>query len=552
MKKELIIYYIFLLLLTVGMIGCAEDSISMDSAKLPDATVIDNTTGVLRSIKTLTNKVFVDLSEGDQSTTEEIYYYLSTPAKDDLSVTVIADERLVEDYNNINNVKLDALPVENVRFENDNVFSIATGKQKSSALKITISTTGLNFDTPYLLPITVTHTPLEIQGQVAKNILYYVVSIRKKITTCSPSGPYEQISMPPMLPNALVVFYVNTSTYQPLIADIYGIVKINQTDFTQTLYSIGNIVNLRIVTVDYDSSSGRALLSLSDDIRYVLEQAGKFIRPLQEHGRKVCLCIENGGKGLGFCNMSDRQIEDFTQQVKNVVDLYKLDGVNLRDEGSAYDKEGMPPMNTTSYPKLIKALRASLPGKLLTLVDKGEPTKYFYDVAKCGGIKVGEYIDYAWHGYSDGKELIQIIEPWENDHPYSEYTRKPIAGLTPELYGSLTVPLYEKGVNILKDNSERRVVDWKMDRRKKNDIIVYAFDLTANEQNNYEHMVKYATAEYISFMMNDGTYWGQSTEPPYDWGMKQGDYYYNFRSLDWVYEALYKVYSKGWVRPVGM
>lgn len=552
MKKNLIIYFIFLLLLAVGVLGCNEESISMDAARLPDETTMINTAGVLRSTNTLTNKKLIELTEGDQSATEEIFYFVSQPAKTAFTVTAITDENLVEDYNKANDTKLDALPAANVKFEGEGVLSVAAGKQESAKIKMTISTAGLSFDTPYLLPITVTHTPVEVQGQVAKNILYYVVSIRKKITTCSPSGPYEQISMPPMLPNALVVFYVNTSTYQPLIADIYGIVKINQTDFTQTLYSIGNIVNLRTVTVDYDSASGRALLSLSDDIRYVLEQAGKFIRPLQEHGRKVCLCIENGGKGLGFCNMSDRQIEDFTQQVKNVVDLYKLDGVNLRDEGSAYGKEGMPPMNTTSYPKLIKALRASLPGKLLTLVDKGEPTKYFYDVAKCGGIKVGEYIDYAWHGYSDGKELIQIIEPWENDHPYSEYTRKPIAGLTPELYGSLTVPLYEKGVNILKDNSERRVVDWKMDRRKKNDIIVYAFDLTANEQNNYEHMVKYATAEYISFMMNDGAYWGQSTEPPYDWGMKQGDYYYKFRSLDWVYEALYKVYSKGWVRPVGM
>lgn len=552
MKKNLFKYLIFLLLLTVGMAGCTEESISMDSAKLPDETVIDNTAGVLRSVNTLTNKVAVNLTEGDQSTTEEIYYFLSQPAKDAFAVTVIADEKLVEDYNKTNNTKLDALPVENVEFENDGKFSIAVGKQESIKVKFTISTAGLNYDNPYLLPITVTQTPAEVQGQVAKNILYYAVSIRKKITTCSPSGPYEQIDIPPMLSNALVVFYVNTSTYQPLIADIYGIVKGNQTDFTQTLYSIGNIVNLRTVTVDYDSASGRALLNLSGDMRDVLEQAGKLIRPLQEHGRKVCICIENGGKGLGFCNMTDGQIADFVQQVKNVVDLYKLDGVNLLDEGSAYGKKGMPAMNTTSYPKLIKALRISLPDKMLTLVDKDEPTEYFYDVDKCGGIRVGEYIDYAWHGYGSGKELVQIIEPWEIDHPYSEYTRKPIAGLTPELYGSLTVPLYEKGDNAFRDNSEHRVVDWKMNKRKKNNIIVYAFDLTANEQNNYEHMVKYATADYISFMMNDGVYWGQSTVPPYEWGMMQGDYSYNFRSLDWVYDALYKVYSKGWVRPSGM
>lgn len=160
------------------------------------------------------------------------------------------------------------------------------------------------------------------------------MSIRKKITTCNPSNPYEQIDIPPMLPNALVVFYVNTSSYQPLIADVYGIRKSNRTDFTATLYNIGSIVNLRTVTVDYDQISGRALLKFSDDMRDVLEQTSKFIRPLQEHGRKVCICIEGGGKGFGFCNMTDGQIADFTQQVKNVIELYSLDGVNLRDEGS--------------------------------------------------------------------------------------------------------------------------------------------------------------------------------------------------------------------------
>lgn len=552
MKKNLFKYLIFLLLLTVGMAGCTEESISMDSAKLPDEMTIDNTAGVLRSVNTLTNKIVVDLTEGDQSAAEDIYYFLSQPAKAGLTVTAIADEKLVEDYNKANNTALDAFPVENVRFEGDGKLSIAVGEQESAKVRFTISTAGLDFDTPYLLPLTVTQMPTGVEGQAVKNILYYAISIRKKITTCNPSGPYEQIDIPPMLPNTLVVFYVNTSTYQPLIADIYGIVKGNRTDFTQKLYNIGNIVNLRTVTVDYDYDSERALLNLSGDMRDVLEQAEKFIRPLQEHGRKVCLCIENGKKGLGFCNMTDGQIADFTQQVKNVIDLYKLDGVNLRDEGSAYDKGGMPAMNTTSYPKLIKALRTSLPDKLLTLVDKGEPTEYFYDVDKCGGIRVGEYIDYAWHGYDNGKELVQIIEPWDIDHPYSEYTRKPIAGLTSEYYGSLTVPLYEKGDNSFKDNSVRRVVDWKMNKRKKNNIIVYAFDLTANEQNNYEHMVKYATANYISYMMDDGPYWGQSTEPPYDWGLIQGDYNYTFRSLDWVYDALYKVYSKGWIRPVGM
>ena len=65
------------------------------------------------------------------------------------------------------------------------------------------------------------------------------------------------------------------------------------------------------------------------------------------------------------------------------------------------------------------------------------------------------------------KEVVQIIEPWDAEHPYSEYTRKPIIGLAPECYGSLVIPLYEKGENPLRDKSQYRMVDWKMNKRKK-------------------------------------------------------------------------------------
>ena len=310
---------------------------------------------------------------------------------------------------------------------------------------------------------------------------------------------------------------------------------------------------MKRATIGYDGVSQRALFELGSDLAYVLEHRDKYIRHLQEYKRKVCLCIENGGKGIGFCNMNDTQIADFVRQVKDVIERYQLDGVNLWDEDGKYGKAEMPGMNTTSYPRLIKALREALPDKLLTLVDKGDATEYFYDVNRCGGIEVGKYIDYAWHAYDSGKEVVQIIEPWDAEHPYSEYTRKPIIGLAPECYGSLVIPLYEKGENPLRDKSQYRMVDWKMNKRKKNNIVVYAFDLTANEQNMYEGMVNdIAIGDGINAMMDDGAYWGQSIYPPYDWGFISGEYSYTYKPLDWLLRQMYNVYSKGWVRPSGM
>ena len=107
----------------------------------------------------------------------------------------------------------------------------------------------------------------------------------------------------------------------------------------------------------------------------------------------------------------------------------------------------MPAMNTTSYPKLIKALREALPDKLLTLVDKGEATEYFYDVNKCGGIEAGRYLDYAWHGYFSPTEVVEAITPNpEGTQVYSKYSRKPIAGLDPACYGSVNIPCYSDNI----------------------------------------------------------------------------------------------------------
>ena len=168
------------------------------------------------------------------------------------------------------------------------------------------------------------------------------------------------------------------------------------------------------------------LLNLGSDMTYVLSQSTKYIRPLQEHGRKVCISIEGGGTGLGFCNLTDTQIEDFAAQVKTVIEQYGLDGVNLWDRNSGYGKEGMPAVNTTSYPKLIKALREALgTEKLLTLTVYEEPTATFWNTEATGGIAVGDYIDYAWSGYNSESEAPQLLDPWHPEQEYvSAYTQK--------------------------------------------------------------------------------------------------------------------------------
>lgn len=253
--------------------------------------------------------------------------------------------------------------------------------------------------------------------------------------------------------------------------------------------SLGHIINLRIAQLGYDATSRQAVFKPSSDLCYTLEHADKYVRPMQDKGRKVCVCIEGGGKGLGFCNLTDAQIADFTEQVKTFVTAYRLDGVNLWDRGSGYGKEGMAKVNTTSYPKLIKALREAMPDKLLTVVDYEEPTESFADTNLTGGIAVGDYIDYAWHGYVSPTEPIVFADPWNEWSSFPQmHPRQAFAGLDQSRYGTVNVPFYPENGDLYADVDMEywmmNTIMWGLERS--NNIIVFD-DLVLPAPNTFEN-----------------------------------------------------------------
>lgn len=572
MKKYSILYvYILfpLLMLAVGITSCTDDTIMMNSGKLPDEVAMGTIGSTLRSNSSFSGKTVIELTKDseDEIVVDEIFYKLSRPATSEVKVTVRLETEMSMEFEEeikADNAKILAFnesmvaahwrqkpllksavfPAENV-LTGEGVLTVPAGKEQSSSIKLTLSTHNLPIDYDvYELFFIVEQTNAD--GEMEKQSLRYRVNVRQKADDMTFNDDGRTVTLDSRF---LSVFYLNTSTYQPILADIFIYTRTNNTTYNiEEVCSLGNIVNLRIATIGYDKDSGRALLELNNDLRYVLENVATYIRPLQDHGRKVCLCIEGGGKGLGFCNMNDAQIADFTRQVKDAIELYQLDGVNLWDRNSGYGKTGMSPMNTTSYPKLIKSLHDVMSDKMLTLVDKDEPTATFYDPTLCNGIEVGRYIDYAWHGYINEEEKVQIIEPWEADHPYSEYTRKPIAGLSAERYGSINIPLYPSIAKLMND-SYKNVILWKKDgNRKKNNIIVFGSDMISDEQNQYEYGMKNRFLDFVGSVADDGLDWGKISRPPFE-GKISGEFAYMIqvtKAHQPLFDAGYRYLAKDW------
>lgn len=562
-----------LALCAAGLTACEEEAIGLDAGTLQDEESFALIRSAMRSDHSFSGITKVDLfaaEEGEDPETvliDELFLTLDKPATGDVTAEITIGDTFTEEYlaeverrnaqvkaynNYVQRFGSSPLPLfgtallatDNLQIDNTTL-TITAGKTVSENVQVKVTGKDLDPDTIYSLPLEIRQT--DASGVVRTHRQQYIIYINQEKVTI------DHYEFPPMKDIELdsdlfTVLYVNVEEWSPIAANILAYIRFNKENFTFTYKTIGNIVNLRPSTVGYDQLTGRCLFSLSPDLRYVLENSARYIRPIQNMGRKVCVCIQGGGKGLGFCNMTDTQIADFSAQVKEVVELYGLDGINLRDEGSGYGKEGMPPMNTTSYPKLIKSLREAMPDKLLTLVDKEEPTEYFHDVALCGGIEVGKYIDYAWHGYAKENELYQIVEPWEADHPYSEYTRQPIAGLSPERYGSIAIPSQlTEGEGILtyeeREQQKLNMFFWKRDGRMRNKILVIYADITGKRDGAYGGQPENLFGSPYSFMADSAAYYTQ--RPNGTWRYRTMKYSYLIKGLT-KHSQGYNTYKKDW------
>ena len=481
-----------------GLMACDADTVEQQGGKLPDKEPLETVSGMLRSGNSSEKTIDVLLTEGSDGFVMRNFYFQQTkPASDGLSLDAWVDATLLNDYNAADGVERTLLPEANYEFPDGKVLDLSSEAQRSALKRVKFTAAGLAAG-EYVLPLTVAGQ----DAPDANKTLYYNVSVRQ---------PYTDEYALHDGHDLFFVFYINTNDFQPLLAQDYIMRKKLARGTTVAWYdAVGNIINLRTVMLDYDAATGRALLNLGNDMRYVLDHAVKYIRPLQEHGSKVCISIEGSGKGLGFCNLTDGQIVDFVAQVKTVVEEFGIDGINLWDRGSEYGKEGMPAMNTASYPKLIKALREALGReKLLTVTVYEEPTSTFWDTQATGGIAVGDYIDYAWSGYNRESEAPQVLDPWHPELAYvSDYTQKPIANLPKERYGCINFPIYstssmeiETAINQILYTD---MLDW-VPNYKPNNIIVFN-DLHTNLQDNYETYWDTMFAQCCTVMDSENKY----------------------------------------------
>ena len=444
----------------------------LQMGQLPDEEVLTGLPAInLRAVGSPDNIVRINLPEGGDFTSVKIYLQASRELEASQTVLLSVDEELLSTFNTQNKTNFTLLPAPFYSIDNGGVIDITAGTKESDEKLVRIYATN-----PIGNVLEVGNYLLPLKASLG-GVVYVQIIVQAPFT-----GRPDLYTGD----DCFTVFYLNTSQFDPRLATDFVVQKLSPSWEVIWHNAIGNIVNFRTVTVDYDASADRPILNLGSDMRYLCDNFNTYFKPIKDTGRKLCICIEGGNKGIGFCNMTDVQIADFVQQVKQVIEQYGFDGVNLWDRNSGYGKEGFPEMNTTSYPKLIKNLREELgPYKLITVSDYAAPTEYLWNVDAMGGIEVGQYLDYAWSGYINGDEPVQIIDPYHQGNEYvsTKYPRKPIAGLSPKRYGCVHTTWYKREQCGYED-----VSNWVASGLKLNNISVY-YDIRSNLQDQFERQI---------------------------------------------------------------
>ncbi|OII39081.1 chitinase [Curtobacterium sp. MMLR14_010] len=165
-------------------------------------------------------------------------------------------------------------------------------------------------------------------------------------------------------------------------------------------YTLANGANAFDVAIIFAANinyeDGKAVLVKNENVQRTLDQAATQIRPLQAKGIKVSLSVLGNHQGAGLANFTSKAAaRDFAAQVAATVKQYGLDGVDLDDEYSDYGVNGTPQPNQQSIGWLISALRADMPGKLISFYDIGPSS----DALKTANPSIGKKLDYAWNPY---------------------------------------------------------------------------------------------------------------------------------------------------------
>jgi hypothetical protein len=402
--------------LALSLFSCENNDISVPAGTFPETGGIDQPLGMLRSNNHVRENPLIDMDHRDMA--DRLHVSLTQPAEANSTYTIRVDEAAVAVFNAAKGTKYELFPPGQVVLSDDSRLTVERGKLQSADLTVTFRYDTSLASAVYLLPLTVDTEGASTAVAGKRQTLYYRISVWGEVPPEYDATPknYIQIGgVDPEFVNPLIMSKLYIENDEPLL-----------------YFNPFDIVNLLSATVRKDAD-GLPELYLKDDLAYVLQKREKYIVPLQKLNHQTCLTIKGGKEGVGFSYLDGPAMSIFIQRIKDVIDYYQLDGVNLYDIDFNYAASAVDDGEAArTLCRFVAKLKEALGHKIITYTQSAESPQSISE--EQDGIGLGALVDYAWTD-----RVNKIINPW--DTPEGWWT-KPIAGLEKERWGALNSDIH--------------------------------------------------------------------------------------------------------------
>lgn len=339
----------------------------------------------------------------------DMYLQLKTTAKlaSEATVVVSYDETILTEYNNTYGTTYEVFPQAKVILADGGTISLNKGSEQSAAMKISYTSDGsLSPEKSYVIPLRMKVTSGDFKLAEADQTRMIFIKDLTGIPDCT---KYVDGA-----PGVKVFSCMEVNDTNPL----------NNLSFT--LASNGKpLVDALIIfsaNINYNEETGRVYIFNNENVKAILDNREKYLKPLQDRGIKIILGLLGNHDRSGIANMSKETAQEFAKEVKAMCDAYQLDGIFVDDEYSNYEYSNITPGFV--YPGKEPAAR------LCYEVKKIQPERWVvayaysttYGLPAIDGMNSGEFVDYALHDYGGSSDLTSYFPgmPKSNMGLYSQ------------------------------------------------------------------------------------------------------------------------------------
>lgn len=383
-------FWIALLACTSNVFTACEDDITISSENNSFGNIEGNF-GYVKSAAGAKALTAIAIN-GDKHGTGHLYFELNKATNKDITVTFKVDESALNTYNQVNGTNYPMYPTDKLSLENEGITTIPAGKRKSSSVELDIQPGG-TIGTTYAVAVSATAS----DGiETSSNNESYIYLVTPQATL--PNTEKGRVK---------TICYIEVNNENILNAGEY-----TMENSKKPFFDIVNVfaANIRL------NEEGKPYVHCNPQVTFVLENADKLIRPLQQKGIKVHLTILGDHTPAGMRSLGNEAAKDFAKELKSYVDIYGFDGISFDDEWSNYEQVGGHPglvvPSQEQYSRLIYECRQIMPDKQIGVYwckqENGEPS-INYPLGEIEGKDVNDLLDYTVFGnYNLWNELSHI------------------------------------------------------------------------------------------------------------------------------------------------